>query len=239
MTQYKLAPTESTLEMRRSGQRAWLDSAGADPSEDVYKAMLEAAPEQPRPVTPYTCPKCHALWLHWPKEQTGFSKDTLNCRSSKWCDYCEKADLAQLERLERTPATLTVPEPPVQEPVAVKAMGYGGITGINDYLMSDGSIKAMRPREVVWATVPQQAPQQPVQEPVAWGNFTSEGTLVGLSQHTEDQTNWQGRKPLFTAPPDTDKLLRRALEALDGKYGNVADRLDAIHAIRKHLGEKT
>lgn len=46
------------------------------------------------------------------------------------------------------------------EVVAVKAMGYGGSTGINDYLMSDGTVKAMRPAEVRWAT---QATTQPTQ----------------------------------------------------------------------------
>ena len=39
------------------------------------------------------------------------------------------------------------------------------------------------------------------QEPVAWGNFKEDGTLVGLSQHPEDQANWTGRKPLYTSPP--------------------------------------
>ena len=76
--------------------------------------------KQPRPVTPYTCPKCHALWLHWPAEQTGTSEDTLNCRSAKWCDYCEKGGVEQLRRLERVPAVLTAPQPQplVVEPVA-------------------------------------------------------------------------------------------------------------------------
>ena len=44
-------------------------------------------------------------------------------------------------------------------PVAVKAMGYGGSTGINDYLMSDGTVQAMRPSEVKWAPQPSPAPQ--------------------------------------------------------------------------------
>jgi hypothetical protein len=44
-------------------------------------------------------------------------------------------------------------------------------------------------------------PEQPEQEPVAWGNFKEDGTLVGLSQHPEDQANWMGRKPLYTTPP--------------------------------------
>ncbi|WP_422846919.1 hypothetical protein ACOYR4_13175 [Acidovorax sp. M14] len=44
-------------------------------------------------------------------------------------------------------------------PVAVKAMGYGGSTGINDYLMSDGTVKAMRPAEVKWTPQPSPTPQ--------------------------------------------------------------------------------
>ena len=64
-----------------------------------------------RPVTPYTCPKCHALWLHWPAEQTGFGRDTLNCRSADHCHYCEKAGVEQLQRLERIPAALHAPQP--------------------------------------------------------------------------------------------------------------------------------
>ena len=44
-------------------------------------------------------------------------------------------------------------------PVAVKTMGYGGSTGINDYLMSDGTVKAMRPAEVKWAPQPSTTPQ--------------------------------------------------------------------------------
>ncbi|PTT42981.1 hypothetical protein DBR23_02325 [Acidovorax sp. HMWF018] len=47
-----------------------------------------------------------------------------------------------------------------KKPVAVKAMGYGGSTGINDYLMSDGTVKAMRPAEVRWATPDTQQPTQ-------------------------------------------------------------------------------
>ena len=43
--------------------------------------------------------------------------------------------------------------------------------------------------------------EQPAQEPVAWGNFKEDGTLVGLSQHHEDQENWTGLRPLYTTPP--------------------------------------
>ena len=68
-------------------------------------------------MTPYTCPKCHALWLHWPAEQSGFGVDTLNCRSATHCDYCEKGGVEQLERLERVPAALKAPQQEAQEPV--------------------------------------------------------------------------------------------------------------------------
>lgn len=84
---------------------------------DVSKTGAESnmaqqpAPSAARPVTPYTCPKCHALWLHWPAEQTGFGRDTLNCRSADHCHYCEKAGVEQLQRLERVPAVLSAPQP--------------------------------------------------------------------------------------------------------------------------------
>lgn len=92
-------------------------------ADDVSKngAELNMSAQQPapatqqagevRPVTPYTCPKCHALWLHWPAEQTGFGRDTLNCRSADHCHYCEKAGVEQLQRLERIPAALHAPQP--------------------------------------------------------------------------------------------------------------------------------
>jgi hypothetical protein len=47
------------------------------------------------------------------------------------------------------------------------------------------------------------SPQQG-KEPVAWGNFKEDGTLVGLSQHPEDQANWTNRKPLYTTPPQQE-----------------------------------
>jgi hypothetical protein len=58
-------------------------------------------------------------------------------------------------------AALAAPQPEAQ---AVKPMGYGGSTGINDYLMNDGTIKAMRPDEVVWAA-PQPDAAPTVTEP--------------------------------------------------------------------------
>lgn len=84
---------------------------GVDHEQVEIEPQVELAYAPPRPVTPYTCPKCRALWLHWPSEQTGFGKDTLNCRSADHCHYCEKGGVEQLQRLERVPATLAAPQP--------------------------------------------------------------------------------------------------------------------------------
>jgi len=69
-------------------------------------------PQAARPVTPLTCPKCGALWLHWPKEQSGFEHDSLNMRGAKSCNFCEHASADQLKSLNRvapsaSPAALT------------------------------------------------------------------------------------------------------------------------------------
>ena len=42
---WKLVPIEPTDRMLSAGQSEWLESAGADPCFDVYRAMLAAAPE--------------------------------------------------------------------------------------------------------------------------------------------------------------------------------------------------
>lgn len=47
---WNLVPVEPTPEMLGKGQREWLDSDGADPSYDVYSAMLAAAPEPEAPA---------------------------------------------------------------------------------------------------------------------------------------------------------------------------------------------
>lgn len=41
---YKIVPVEPTPYMLAIGQVEWLDSAGADPSGDIYRAMVDAAP---------------------------------------------------------------------------------------------------------------------------------------------------------------------------------------------------
>ena len=59
---------------------------------------------------------------------------------------------------------------------------------------------------------------QPEQEPVAWGNFKEDGTLVGLSQHPEDQANWTNRKPLYTSPPQQEPEPVAVVDANDEGY---------------------
>ena len=95
-----------------------------------------------RPVTPYTCPKCHALWLHWPAEQTGFGRDTLNCRSADHCHYCEKAGVEQLQRLERIPAALHAPQP---SPMAQAAPAAGAVAGSDDL---SGTLRRLDSKEL-------------------------------------------------------------------------------------------
>lgn len=70
---------------------------------------------------------------------------------------------AQQPIAARAPAdSVTAPAGGVAH-VAIKMVGYGGCTGINDYLMSDGSIKTMRPHEVIWRDAAQQAaPTEPM-----------------------------------------------------------------------------
>ena len=93
--------------------QAEIEHVAGDVSKNGAESDMaqQPAPSAARPVTPYTCPKCHALWLHWPAEKTGFGRDTLNCRSADHCHYCEKAGVEQLQRLERVPAALTAPQP--------------------------------------------------------------------------------------------------------------------------------
>jgi hypothetical protein len=89
----------------------------------------------------------------------------------------------------------------------------------------------------------------PAQEPVAWGNFKEDGTLVGLSQHPEDQANWTGRRPLYTTPPapapaqepDPDELTIAYMSGLyEGKKRKpwvnltVDELIDLEHKHRKH-----
>jgi len=62
-------------------------------------------------------------------------------------------------------------------------------------------------------------------EPVAWGNFKEDGTLVGLSQHPEDQANWTNKKPLYTTPQqrtwvglDPEEIRKTNHHMVDGAY---------------------
>jgi hypothetical protein len=101
--------------------------------------------------------------------------------------------------------------PPVVagEPVAVKAMGYGGSTGINDYLMSDGTVKAMRPAEVRWAT---RATPQPTQ---------AQAGAVPLNDTEIDRIAdrlWEAGY-ISCLTPETRRNFARAIEAAHGIKG--------------------
>ena len=91
------------------------------------------------------------------------------------------------------------------------------------------------------------AAPQPSAEPVAWGNFKEDGTLVGLSQYPEDQTNWAGRKPLYTHPQPAKRkpLTEEAIDKLDCipnvpgiHFGDVVDFARAIERAHGIGGQK-
>lgn len=119
----KTQPTDDEIAALYAEQTGFILDDSPAALLDFARAVLarwgQPAPQhQARPVTPYTCPKCSALWLHWPAEQSGFGRDTLNCRSTTHCDYCEKGGVEQLQRLERVPAVLAAPQQEAQEPMA-------------------------------------------------------------------------------------------------------------------------
>lgn len=87
---------------------------------------------------------------HWqvvPREMTHKMRDVIRMGNGGWRELLTAA-----------------PEPPAQqptEPYVVRAHSYGGLTGINDYLMSNGSVVAMRPDEAAKCRPPAPA-QQPM-----------------------------------------------------------------------------
>lgn len=67
-----------------------------------------------RQVAPLKCPKCGALWLFWPKEQSGAEMDTISVRM-RTCSFCDNARVIDLKPLGKHaihPATQ--PEPSAQ-----------------------------------------------------------------------------------------------------------------------------
>lgn len=81
--------------------------------------------------------------------------------------------------------------------------------------------------------------EQPVHEPVAWMWEFPSGDGAAFTTICPDAALEDGEDyvPLYTAPPDTEVLLRKALEALWHTATPVGEQ--AIAAIRKHLGETT
>lgn len=71
-----------------------------------------------------------------------------NGSAPRWEQLGEITKTVWREELDRR---ATADGVPAAEPLAVRSYAYGGSTGINDYLMTDGTVKAMRPEEVKWA----------------------------------------------------------------------------------------
>ena len=83
---------------------------------------------------------------------------------------------------------------------------------------------------------------QPVQEPYAWEVRQGGRTFfMSAQEFTGLSFDCGSFKQLYTAPPDTDALLRQALEALEADdciLWPSEKRGAAITAMRKHFGEK-
>lgn len=210
------------------------------PAVDRAWKHFEVANQQAevRPVTPYTCPKCHALWLHWPAEQTGFGRDTLNCRSADHCHYCEKAGVEQLQRLERTPAALHAPQPsPTAQPApATQAVSddlRDRLVAISEAIANqdDRAAQAML-MEILKAPQAdsQPAPQQEAQEPVAgqcrfpgavWSECSPEHVRMVLA-NPEEWKRYEARY-LYTAPQPVEREL-----LTDEQWQRIADLTNSI-----------
>lgn len=66
-------------------------------------------------------------------------------------------------------------------------------------------------------------------EPVAWGNFKSDGTLVGLAEIKDER--WTGAKPLYAAPP-APSVAVKALQMADETFRDLGwhDKYEATTA---------
>ena len=88
------------------------------------------------------------------------------------------------------------------------------------------------------------APEQPVQEPVGYVESSVHGAGGFHCRLLTTPTPPFGTK-LYTAPPDADKLLRQALDAIEAELSpdwncnSYHPKLHAAHAaLRKHMGEE-
>lgn len=101
-----------------------------------------------RPVTPLVCPQCQALWLFWPKEQSGLPHDSLNLRSPAACDYCENATADQLHRMERVGAKLEASHPVLEQQARALADAERRLR-----IVSDVSMLLHRVADVAWSAL--------------------------------------------------------------------------------------
>jgi hypothetical protein len=127
------------------------------------------------------------------------------------------------------------------ETVIRSSRAYDGYSTMTPMELADRIIDAV----VYWhpSTLLQQlSAPAPAAAPVAWGNFRTDGTCVGLSQHPEDIARWQNPRPLFLAAPVVDADVRYEFSVFDGddceQAGDSAPTLDdAIRAGQYYLSQ--
>lgn len=117
------------------------------------------------------------------------------------------ATLAILEQLAAPQQA--APKAAPGAPAAIKMVGYGGCTGINDYLMSDGTIKTMRQHEVVWRETPLQAVAG---EPVA---NDIHGALTAAAIYLTNAQRQYGKEMHRQAIASLEKAQRAVAQAAD------------------------
>lgn len=114
-------------------------------------------------------------------------------------------------------------------PVAIKMVGYGGCTGINDYLMSDGSIKTMRPHEVIWRDAAHQAaPIEPMANDI-------HGALTAAAIYLTNAQRQYGKEMHRQAIASLEKAQRAIAQAAD--FAKAAPGVLEDAARYRHLRE--
>jgi len=170
-TEWQVVPIEATDEMRVAAIKAVFGNdfykgmptvelaIATRDAKNTYAALLAAAPEPPaqqptRDLLAEATEQVEAIDRENHRMRRCVA--TLMARLTVWLDddQFNEADGIMYPEFE----------PPAQqptEPYVVRAHSYGGLTGINDYLMSNGSVVAMRPDEAAKCRPPAPA-QQPM-----------------------------------------------------------------------------
>lgn len=113
--------------------------------------------------------------------------------------------------------------PSVEEPTVVSRYPYGGSTGVNDYLMSDGSVKAMRPDEALTASTAAAKPCEVCSQPVDYlsNRWCARCLTANRYEHDDDRPVVYGQ----------------AEDLMEG-IGASEDHKDVIAALTVAFGDK-